>query len=272
MELAGLGGNVRYYRPAIDFKWFHPFLGGGRTLGMHLYATTMSGYGGRVIPPFSRTYTGGENNIRGFDINTISPIGFIPDTTSVAVLNADGTPRVTSGLDSIGLEDRAIQTQVIPVNRVTFPGGDTMFISNYQYRIPLIGPLSLSFFADAGINLVWKRDQLQMTDQRILELSSAFPSVDFKKTLDLAAGTNNQWRASTGIELSVLMPVVNAPFRVYWAYNPLRLRTNISPEPIVDPALFPNQATYQSAVRQFGSSIRYEEPATTFRFTIGTTF
>jgi outer membrane protein insertion porin family len=263
---------VRYYRPAADFKWFHPLGGGGRTFGMHFYGSTMSGFGGRVIPPFSRSYTGGENNIRGFDINTISPIGFLPDTTSVVVLNADGTPRTTSGPDAIGQESRTIQTEVIPVNRITFPGGDTLFVSNFQYRIPLFGPVSLSFFADAGINMAWKRDQLQLTDRRVLELSNAFPSADFKKTIELAAGTNNQWRASTGIELSVLMPVVNAPFRVYWAYNPMRLRTNISPPPIVDPALFPNKASYQSAIQQFGSPIPYEEPAKTFRFTIGTTF
>jgi len=28
---------------------------------------------------------------------------------------------------------------------------------------------------------------------------------------------------STGAELSVLMPVINAPFRLFYAYNPLRL-------------------------------------------------
>ena len=28
---------------------------------------------------------------------------------------------------------------------------------------------------------------------------------------------------STGAELSVLMPIINAPFRLYYAYNPLRL-------------------------------------------------
>jgi outer membrane protein insertion porin family len=28
---------------------------------------------------------------------------------------------------------------------------------------------------------------------------------------------------STGVELSVIMPVINAPFRLYYAYNPLRL-------------------------------------------------
>ena len=232
----------------------------------------MSGYGDRVIPPFARTYAGGENDIRGFDINTLSPIGYLPDTTTIAVLNANGTPRITTAPDSIGVENKAVQTQVIPVNRITFPGGDTKFISNFQYRIPLFGPVSLSFFTDAGINLAWKRDQLQLTDRRLLELSSAFPSVDFKKTVELAAATNHQWRASAGVELSVLMPVVNAPFRIYWAYNPLRLNTNISPPSLVDPALFPNHATFQSAIDQFGTPRPYSEPARTFRFTIGTTF
>ena len=272
LEFTGLGGNVRYYRPAVDFKWFHPFTGGGRTFGMHFFASTMSGYGDRVIPPFARTYAGGENDIRGFDINTLSPIGYLPDTTTIAVLNANGTPRITTAPDSIGVENKAVQTQVIPVNRITFPGGDTKFISNFQYRIPLFGPVSLSFFTDAGINLAWKRDQLQLTDRRLLELSSAFPSVDFKKTVELAAATNHQWRASAGVELSVLMPVVNAPFRIYWAYNPLRLNTNISPPSLVDPALFPNHATFQSAIDQFGTPRPYSEPARTFRFTIGTTF
>ena len=28
---------------------------------------------------------------------------------------------------------------------------------------------------------------------------------------------------STGLELQVFLPIINAPFRVYWAYNPLRL-------------------------------------------------
>ena len=30
---------------------------------------------------------------------------------------------------------------------------------------------------------------------------------------------------STGLEVQVFLPVINAPFRVYWAYNPLRLDT-----------------------------------------------
>jgi outer membrane protein insertion porin family len=199
-------------------------------------------------------------------------VGFIPDTTFIPVLNADGTQRVTSAPDSVGSENRVAQTMVIPVNRITFPGGDTKIITNMAYRIPLFGPVSLSFFVDTGLNMAWKRNQLEMTDHRLEELRSAFPSVDFKKQIELAEGTNSQWRASTGVELSVIMPVVNAPFRLYWAYNPLRLRTNISPTSLVDPALFPNSRTFQSAIDLFGSPREYNEPPNTFKFTIGTTF
>jgi hypothetical protein len=36
--------------------------------------------------------------------------------------------------------------------------------------------------------------------------------------------------------------------------------------------MFPNNASFQSAINQFGSSRPYSEAARTFRFTVGTTF
>jgi len=270
LELSGLGGNVRMYRPTVDFKWFKPVTGGRRTFGMHLLGTTMSGYGGRVVPPFARFYAGGETDIRGFDFYTVSPIAFIPDTSFVAVLNSDGTPRVTTGLDGIGQESQQVQTMPIPVNRITFPGGDTKLLGNFEYRIPLIGPVSLAFFWDQGTNFAWRRSQLELTSQRLTALQTQFPNSEFKKKLEMAA--NMKWRASTGLEIQVVLPVVNAPFRIYWAYNPMRLRTNISPAPLVDRAFFPNNASYLNAIQTFGSARPYEEPKSTFRFTIGRTF
>ena len=270
IELSGFGGNVRMYRPTVDFKWFKPFGGGGRTFGMHLLGTTMSGYGGRVIPPFSRFYAGGETDIRGFDFFTISPIAFIPDTSFAPVLNADGTVRLTTGLDGIGRETQQPQTMAIPVNRITFPGGDTKVLGNFEYRIPIFGPVSLALFWDQGLNFAWRKSQLELTNERFNKLQEDFPSSEFKKQLDLAA--NFQWRASTGLELQVILPVVNAPFRIYWAYNPLRLRTDIAPKPLVDRAFFPNDASFQNSINTFSSARRYEEPKTSFRFTIGRTF
>ena len=51
-------------------------------MGFHLNARFISGFGGRVAPPYSRYYMGGEDDIRGFDILSISPIAFIPTDTS----------------------------------------------------------------------------------------------------------------------------------------------------------------------------------------------
>ena len=42
-------------------------------------------------------------------------------------------------------------------------------------------------------------------------------------------GTNWTPRMSTGIELQTMLPVVNAPFRIYYAYNALRLDGSANP-------------------------------------------
>ncbi len=44
------------------------------------------------------------------------------------------------------------------------------------------------------------------------------------------------------------MPVVNAPFRLYWAYNPSIFRGYLQPPIAADRSYFPNNATYQNAI------------------------
>ena len=54
----------------------------------------ITGYGGKEIPPFSRTFIGGEQDIRGFEIWGITPIAcIVPARRRVNVFNDDGTPR-----------------------------------------------------------------------------------------------------------------------------------------------------------------------------------
>jgi outer membrane protein insertion porin family len=81
---------------------------------------------------------------------------------------------------------------------------------------------------------------------------------------------------STGLEFQVFLPVINAPFRVYWAYNPLRLDTTTnSPIPITR-SMFPAGAagdyTFQLAKNAFAPQYLLREPRKTFRFTVATTF
>jgi hypothetical protein len=48
-------------------------------------------------------------------------------------------------------------------------------------------------------------------------------NVGFQRDIRPISGTNFVPRMSLGGELSIIMPIVNAPFRIYYAYNPLRL-------------------------------------------------
>ena len=76
-----------------------PGLQKDHVVAMHLSARFLSGYGGKVAPPFSRYFMGGENDVRGFDIWTISPIVYLPsDVATVQVYNNDGTPRTQKGV------------------------------------------------------------------------------------------------------------------------------------------------------------------------------
>ena len=81
---------------------------------------------------------------------------------------------------------------------------------------------------------------------------------------------------SAGLELQVLLPVLNAPFRIYYAFNPLRLNTTAqSPVPITRD-MFPDGGagdfTHALAVASFAPKFDLKEPRRTFRFTVGTTF
>ena len=87
----------------------------------------------------------------------------------------------------------------------------------------------------------------------------------------VAPGTQ-KIRGSTGLEFQVLMPVVNAPFRVYFAYNPWTVRENLQPPVVVDRSYFPNEATFINSLVQVGSQEPFFEKRTLFRFTIGRTF
>ncbi len=72
---------------------------------------------------------------------------------------------------------------------------------------------------------------------------------------DLQIVSNSNWvpRMSTGLEVQVFLPIINAPFRVYWAYNPLRL-DNITRGPVpITRDMFPPGAagdfTFEQAAR-----------------------
>lgn len=162
-------------------------------------------------------------------------------------------------------------TEVIPSYQLVTPGGDLYGVGNVEYRVPIFGPVTLAAFFDAGVNRMVQNSQLQLNPSRITQLNGEFPEAAFSDRALLAAGTQ-KIRASTGLELQVLMPVVNAPFRVYFAYNPWVVRQYLQPPIVADRSYFPNEASFFNAVSQVGQQLPFFEQRTMFRFTVGRTF
>jgi len=267
-----LGGTVNQIQPVIDAQYYHvsPIFK-KNVIALHVLGRWLTGYDGKVAAPFNRFYMGGENDIRGFNIWGISPIAYVPTTGTAPILNNDGSQRLQKTISANGSTVFSPVTATIPSYQLVFPGGDTQVVTNVEYRIPIFGPVTLAIFMDAGANRLTRQSQLDLNPDRIGMLDQQFPEAAFPPHALIAAGTQAT-RMSTGIELQVLMPVVNAPFRLYWAYNPLRVDENLQPPIVADRSYFPNAASYYNAVATVGQLEPFFEQAHMFRFTVGRTF
>jgi outer membrane protein insertion porin family len=306
-DIAGLGGNVRELRPVVEFKHWIPmhYLKPGKrddpanrqTFGYRLQASFVTGYGGDVAPPFDRFFTGGDTDIRGFDIRTITPYAYITNKVDFALVNP-GDPCLLFAVTCAGVPKdpnnprRGVITTSLPIQQIVFTGGDTNVISNLEYRIPIAGPVALAIFNDLGLNMALRPSQLTLSPIEVNDLNTAqfgCPVFDpnsftctgtFTKTfgaqLKTIPGTNFVPRMSTGLELQALMPIINAPVRIYWAYNPLRLDTTTTPPLPITRDMFPaggvGDVSFQRVVQSFAPTFTLREPRKTFRFTVATTF
>ncbi len=286
-EVAGLGGNVKYVKPVTEYKRFIPVNKGRNAIGFRVLGSWISGYGGQVAPPFDRFYMGGDTDIRGFDIRAISPVSFFPTEVTVPLQNPDGS---TVPLNPANPRYGTYNITV-PVSQIIFPGGDTNIVTNLEYRIPIVGPVTLAPFVDTGWDFVSEPNQLRIAGEQVTTLQNTVfgcPSLNssyqcvggtmlpINPVLGIVPGTNYQTRMSTGLELQVIVPVVNAPFRIYWAYNPLRINETVSaPNPITR-SMFPAGAagdyTYAQTISIYQPKYYLAEPLKTFRFTVATTF
>jgi len=298
-ELSGLGGTVHTIRPVVQFKQFFPVQKRRNAVGYNVQASFITGYGGIVAPPFERAYLGGENDLRGFDIRTVSPIAYLPSVQSVALRNPDGTlvpanPRFPVVTASNGACVANCWSIPVPFQQLVTPGGDLSIHGNVEYRITIAGPVAIAPFVDLGTDPILRTSQLQINPVQYGTLLSTLfgcpmlttaysctggqtlPATELPQDLRPVPGTNWVARMSTGLELQTMLPVVNAPFRIYYAYNALRLDSNASPPVPITRAMFPiggaGLYTYQTTLSTLGSTYRLLEPRKTFRFTVATTF
>ncbi len=313
-QVAGIGGNTKYYSPVMSYRQFFPMKGlkkdreGHQVLGYRLQLANIAGFGGEVAPPFSRLYGGGENDLRGFDIRSSSPYTFIPTKVNFNLTNPDGSlvPRDPSN-PTLG------NVQIpLPIYRLAAIGGDTQFTSNLEYRFPIINEVTFAFFSDFGLTFNSQPSQLRQSELGLSQINSPLygcptvvngtcqggQSVKFPIYLKDVPGTNVVPRMSSGAYLQVFLPIINAPFTIYFAYNPLRLFKSLPPQLAVPlycapgstqcfKNFFPADAqgnltgagaySFQQAQQFYNlnsqdQSYVLREPRKTFRLTISTSF
>jgi outer membrane protein insertion porin family len=303
-ELAGLGGTIKSVRPIVQYKKFIPVQNRRNAIGFNVQGSFISGYDGLVAPPFQRSYLGGENDLRGFDIRSVSPVAFLPSAGSIVLRSSSSYPIPVNPYFPCNPTFPAAQsncvTVPIPIDQITFPGGDLSVITNLEYRITIYGPVALAPFIDMGIDPIVRKSQLQIAQEQYLTVvGTQFGCPTLVQTatantctpgsvlnpppsqdLQVLGSTNWRPRMSTGLELQMFLPVINAPFRIYWAYNPLRLDTPANPPIPITRSMFPSNGqsqgagdyTYGLAKQAYSSSFLLREPRKTFRFTVATTF
>jgi outer membrane protein insertion porin family len=280
-----------------------PSANGRNILAMRAQLGYIQGFGGAVAPPQSRFYAGGENEIRGFDVRSATPYGYVPTRQTVQLTNPDGScvPRDPNNPQL----QQCIQVP-IPVYGVASIGGDTTFTSNLEYRIPIVGSAMFSLFDDFGMDVVTNRGQLKQSPQGFASLTAPLygcpvfnngscqggipgSQVGFQRNIRPILGTNTVPRMSVGGEFSIMMPILNAPVRIYYAYNPLRLferpyckdvllgsKVQSCSAELITRDLFPpggaGDYTWQQAIQGFGAQNLFREPRKTFRLSVSSTF
>jgi len=193
IDLAGIGGNTNFYKPTLEGVWYwrqNARMSFG-TRAQFAYLHTFTKDGTEALPIFEKMYLGGEYTVRGFDIRSIGP----QDPATGLVL-----------------------------------GGNKLLLFNFEENFTIAGPLRVILFYDAGQvkdvgqGFSWKEDvttyRLRFPDGQ--SLYNPLTATDVAAGLD--AVTTHVWafKTSTGVEARFMMPVLNVPFRLIFAFNPLR--------------------------------------------------
>ena len=230
-----LQGNVNSASEIFSMSYFHPSYHNRNVIGLRFQAATISGYGGKNAPPYNKYYMGGEYDIRGFEAYTISPFVAIPNLSTTPITYTDPTRLGSNGQPTV-------QTISVPTLQYvpTRPGGDSQVFSNMEYRIPLYQQyVGLSIFNDIGVDGILWKNQLALDPSAVTTLQQEYPNSDFPglhigKNLPIISGTNFAPHGSAGVEIVLQLPIIQAPFRFYWAYNYARLTGTIQGPLVTD--------------------------------------
>ncbi|HXG68403.1 MAG TPA: outer membrane protein assembly factor BamA [Blastocatellia bacterium] len=240
-----LGGKVNTIQPTIEYKYFRPLFAGKeraeepgktRAFGLRALFGHIAPFGERFrsnslafvdgTPIYARYFLGGEETIRGYNIRGISPIAETRtsfNTRNPVATNLSGKPL------PVRPPNRATKNSVAPsvlqqyvANDLTNPflpdfptivGGDTQLLFNFEYRIPIIGPVQFVPFLDIGsvFNLRELEDQFEIGE--FVPLSGRRQSIDFP-VLPTARVLNPRGEIATAREIRLACPPEQSPCSV----------------------------------------------------------
>jgi outer membrane protein insertion porin family len=190
IDLAVLGGNTQFYKPSVEYVYFHRHL--PRTsFGFRAQSQFIAPLGNTI---FERLFLGGEYSVRGYDIRSIGP-------------TVPGSVVVLGGNKSLLFNAEYLITIVSQVRIV-------MFYDAGQVR-------------DVGQNFAWKEDLTRLVPGYIPPLVdpfaiSALVDPNAPTATTQVIGQTSAFKTSTGVELRFFMPVLNVPFRLIYSFNPQR--------------------------------------------------
>jgi outer membrane protein insertion porin family len=306
-----LGGDVNTFQPQLDFQYFNPVLrrrsDKPHVLAMRFKADHIRAYGSAPpvrqgdtrslsflngVPIFERFFLGGEYDIRGYSVRSITPAVVrdiyysnrgaitaqkpdpsdptklieITDPNELRKFSLQAPEGACAGLNAPDISGKNCNT--VRFARIPTPiGGDTQFIYNIEYRVPIVSVLSIAAFADVGMVFNARKYDDQITSSNFVpnalngvrvnsqgdpatfeELASA-PRDEFGDPIGFSRvfvrGDNQDFQivrasqsklrlpedihSSLGLEFRVQMPVINVPFRLIFAHNP-SAQNNVIPE------------------------------------------
>jgi outer membrane protein insertion porin family len=298
LAISGPLGDVRMYAPSVSYIRFFPVRNKGRdqnpdVFGFRLLAAHVGSFSisNSVrnanslafidgIPIYERFFLGDEFTIRGYNVRSISPVvpldQFITTRNVVVASNASGTPEAIPGLPpdlaKIGLFTGPSGNNSLLLSRqFTSIGGDTQLLANFEYRIPIFGPVSAAAFADIGssFNLRSGSDQFFssnfLTDQPFLfpnQLSTfvlgANPQLQFSPSGGLIIRDNHfvtKDEFNQALRVGPTDPLTGLPFGFQQAFLRGDVQTNTAVR--LSQSVFSKLTDYRSSL---GMEIRFQVP------------
>jgi outer membrane protein insertion porin family len=206
--IAGLGGDVRTYQPSVQYiQYIRARRKASRNpevFGFRLLAGTVGSFGQtrsireanslsfvNGVPLYERYFLGDETTIRGYDLRSIGPIApvssFVTSRNVILATNQIGAPTPVPGTLTAaqcatlnvpfggcpalnGLFTGATGANVAQTGNTFYPiGADTQLLGNFEYRIPIFGPVSLAAFADIGTAFNLRKGATQALNSNFLQ-------------------------------------------------------------------------------------------------------